>query len=232
MTEIRKRQTPRRAVEKPRAKPLLQPADAARDRRHRQAEHARGSGKGALLRDFGEHRQTFEIRNFRHRQSCNDCLQDIAILERPCLSILCLSRIPNRRLTGNDRKTRRKDRRGYRRQHGIGFGIAKRFAAKARMSTSPDGVRPRSTRRSRQSARTRPASRPTHQVRRSRPALCRGKARSGRIDVLSVNAGGGSMLPLGQITEQHFDETFDRNVKAVSVHGAEGLAACWSTALR
>ncbi|BAB54171.1 msl7783 [Mesorhizobium japonicum MAFF 303099] len=38
------------------------------------------------------------------------------------------------------------------------------------------------------------------------------KARSGRIDVLSVNAGGGSMLPLGQITEQHFDETFDRNV--------------------
>jgi NAD(P)-dependent dehydrogenase (short-subunit alcohol dehydrogenase family) len=37
----------------------------------------------------------------------------------------------------------------------------------------------------------------------------------GRIDVLFVNAGGGSMLPLGEITEQHFDETFERNVKSV-----------------
>ncbi|MDM0121699.1 SDR family oxidoreductase [Variovorax arabinosiphilus] len=40
-------------------------------------------------------------------------------------------------------------------------------------------------------------------------------ARHGRIDVLYANAGGGSMLPLGAITEQHVDETFDRNVKAV-----------------
>lgn len=39
--------------------------------------------------------------------------------------------------------------------------------------------------------------------------------RHGRIDVLYANAGGGSMLPLGAITEQHVDETFDRNVKAV-----------------
>jgi NAD(P)-dependent dehydrogenase (short-subunit alcohol dehydrogenase family) len=37
----------------------------------------------------------------------------------------------------------------------------------------------------------------------------------GRIDVLYANAGGGSMLPLGAITEAHFDETFDRNVKGV-----------------
>ncbi|WP_316179073.1 glucose 1-dehydrogenase [Bradyrhizobium sp. SZCCHNRI1009] len=37
----------------------------------------------------------------------------------------------------------------------------------------------------------------------------------GRIDVLFVNAGGGSMLPLGQITEQQYDDTFDRNVKGV-----------------
>ena len=37
----------------------------------------------------------------------------------------------------------------------------------------------------------------------------------GRIDVLYANAGGGSMLPLGDITEAHFDETFDRNVKGV-----------------
>lgn len=39
--------------------------------------------------------------------------------------------------------------------------------------------------------------------------------RHGRIDVLYANAGGGSMLPLGDITETHFDETFDRNVKGV-----------------
>ena len=37
----------------------------------------------------------------------------------------------------------------------------------------------------------------------------------GRIDVLYANAGGGSMLPLGAITEAHFDETFNRNVKGV-----------------
>lgn len=41
------------------------------------------------------------------------------------------------------------------------------------------------------------------------------EAAEGRIDVLFVNAGGGSMLPLGQITEQQVDETFDRNVKAM-----------------
>jgi NAD(P)-dependent dehydrogenase (short-subunit alcohol dehydrogenase family) len=41
------------------------------------------------------------------------------------------------------------------------------------------------------------------------------KARHGHIDVLYANAGGGSMLPLGAITEAHFDETFDRNVKSV-----------------
>lgn len=37
----------------------------------------------------------------------------------------------------------------------------------------------------------------------------------GRIDVLYANAGGGNMLPLGAITEEHFDETFDRNVKGL-----------------
>jgi NAD(P)-dependent dehydrogenase (short-subunit alcohol dehydrogenase family) len=41
------------------------------------------------------------------------------------------------------------------------------------------------------------------------------KSEQGRLDVLFVNAGGGAMLPLGQITEEHFDDTFDRNVKAV-----------------
>lgn len=38
---------------------------------------------------------------------------------------------------------------------------------------------------------------------------------AGHLDVLFVNAGGGSMLPLGAITEEHFDQAFDRNVKAV-----------------
>jgi NAD(P)-dependent dehydrogenase (short-subunit alcohol dehydrogenase family) len=37
----------------------------------------------------------------------------------------------------------------------------------------------------------------------------------GRIDVLFANAGGGSMLPLGEITEEQFDDTFGRNVKGV-----------------
>jgi len=40
-------------------------------------------------------------------------------------------------------------------------------------------------------------------------------AEKGRIDVLFANAGGGSMLPLGEITDAHFDDTFDRNVKGV-----------------
>ncbi|GAC1611013.1 MAG: SDR family oxidoreductase [Aquirhabdus sp.] len=39
------------------------------------------------------------------------------------------------------------------------------------------------------------------------------KAKHGNLDVLVVNAGGGSLLPIGQITEEHFDDTFSRNVK-------------------
>jgi len=41
------------------------------------------------------------------------------------------------------------------------------------------------------------------------------KQEKGRLDVLFANAGGGSMLPLGSITEEQFDDTFDRNVKGV-----------------
>ena len=41
------------------------------------------------------------------------------------------------------------------------------------------------------------------------------KEDEGRLDVLFANAGGGSMLPLGNITEAHYDDTFDRNVKGV-----------------
>lgn len=48
------------------------------------------------------------------------------------------------------------------------------------------------------------------------------KAQAGRIDVLFVNAGGGTMLPLGSITEAQYTATFDSNVKGVlfTVQGA------------
>lgn len=37
----------------------------------------------------------------------------------------------------------------------------------------------------------------------------------GRLDVLFANAGGGSLAPLGQITEEHFDKTFNTNVRGL-----------------
>jgi NAD(P)-dependent dehydrogenase (short-subunit alcohol dehydrogenase family) len=40
-------------------------------------------------------------------------------------------------------------------------------------------------------------------------------AEHGRLDVLFVNAGGGSMLPLGAITEAQYEDTFGGNVKGV-----------------
>jgi len=39
------------------------------------------------------------------------------------------------------------------------------------------------------------------------------KAERGSLDIVFANAGTGSQLPLGQITEEHIDETFDTNVK-------------------
>ncbi|MCY0854190.1 SDR family oxidoreductase [Cupriavidus sp. D39] len=41
------------------------------------------------------------------------------------------------------------------------------------------------------------------------------KSEKGRIDVLFVNAGGGSLMPLGNITEDQYDDIFGRNVKGV-----------------
>jgi len=41
------------------------------------------------------------------------------------------------------------------------------------------------------------------------------KSEQGRVDVLFANAGGGTMLPLGQITEEQVSDTFGRNVTAV-----------------
>lgn len=39
------------------------------------------------------------------------------------------------------------------------------------------------------------------------------KAERGALDIVFANAGTGSPLPLGQITAEHIDETFDTNVK-------------------
>jgi NAD(P)-dependent dehydrogenase (short-subunit alcohol dehydrogenase family) len=36
-----------------------------------------------------------------------------------------------------------------------------------------------------------------------------------RVDVLFANAGGGSFAPLEQVTEEHFDQTFDVNVRGL-----------------
>src|SRR6202140_1047664 len=41
------------------------------------------------------------------------------------------------------------------------------------------------------------------------------KEQKGRIDILFANAGGGEFAPLGAITEEHFDKTFDANVKGL-----------------
>ena len=38
---------------------------------------------------------------------------------------------------------------------------------------------------------------------------------SGRLDVLFANAGGGDMMPLGEITEAHFDRIFGTNVRGL-----------------
>jgi len=41
------------------------------------------------------------------------------------------------------------------------------------------------------------------------------KDRSGRLDVLVANAGSGRLVGLGDITEEHYDTTFDDNVKGL-----------------
>ncbi|CAO3382518.1 SDR family NAD(P)-dependent oxidoreductase [Azospirillum argentinense] len=41
------------------------------------------------------------------------------------------------------------------------------------------------------------------------------RSEAGRLDVLYANAGGGGMLPLGAITEEQYEDTFNRNVKGV-----------------
>lgn len=39
------------------------------------------------------------------------------------------------------------------------------------------------------------------------------RTEEGRLDILAANAGGGELARLGEISEEHFDKTFDTNVK-------------------
>jgi NAD(P)-dependent dehydrogenase (short-subunit alcohol dehydrogenase family) len=41
------------------------------------------------------------------------------------------------------------------------------------------------------------------------------KKAHGRVDIVFANAGGGTFLPLGQITEEQYDRTFNANVKGL-----------------
>ncbi len=41
------------------------------------------------------------------------------------------------------------------------------------------------------------------------------KEKHGRVDIVFANAGAGDLVPLGQITEQHFDKLFNINVKGL-----------------
>jgi NAD(P)-dependent dehydrogenase (short-subunit alcohol dehydrogenase family) len=41
------------------------------------------------------------------------------------------------------------------------------------------------------------------------------RKQKGRLDVLFANAGGGSLAPLGSITEEHFDQIFNTNVRGL-----------------
>jgi NAD(P)-dependent dehydrogenase (short-subunit alcohol dehydrogenase family) len=41
------------------------------------------------------------------------------------------------------------------------------------------------------------------------------REQKGRLDVLFANAGGGSLAPLGSITEEHFDQIFNTNVRGL-----------------
>jgi NAD(P)-dependent dehydrogenase (short-subunit alcohol dehydrogenase family) len=41
------------------------------------------------------------------------------------------------------------------------------------------------------------------------------KKEKGKLDILFANAGGGEFAPLGSITEEHFDKTFNANVKGL-----------------
>jgi NAD(P)-dependent dehydrogenase (short-subunit alcohol dehydrogenase family) len=99
---------------------------------------------------------------------------------------------------------------------GIGLATAKRFATEgarvfvtgrrqAELDAAVEAIGPRATGVQADSANLSDLNRLYERV----------KTEAGRIDVLFVNAGGGSMLPLGSITEEQYDDTFGRNVKGL-----------------
>lgn len=49
------------------------------------------------------------------------------------------------------------------------------------------------------------------------------KAKKGRLDILFANAGAAEFVPLGEITEEHFDEIFGANVKGLLFTVQKGL---------
>ena len=49
------------------------------------------------------------------------------------------------------------------------------------------------------------------------------KDQKGRVDVLFANAGGGEFMPLGEITEAHYDKYFGINVKGTLFTVQKGL---------
>ena len=51
------------------------------------------------------------------------------------------------------------------------------------------------------------------------------KREKGRIDILYASAGTGEAVPLGEITEQHFDATFGLNTRGTLFNGSKGVAA-------
>lgn len=107
---------------------------------------------------------------------------------------------------------------------GIGLAIARRFAAEgaklfitgrraADLARAVAAIGPSATGVQADSARLADLDRLYAQV----------ENEAGRIDVLVVNAGGGSLLPLGAITEQQYEDTFGRNVKGVLFTVQKGL---------
>ena len=99
---------------------------------------------------------------------------------------------------------------------GIGFASAKRFAAEgarvfitgrrqAELDEAVAGIGGNATGILTDSAKMADLNRLYAKV----------KADAGRIDILFANAGGGSNLSLGSITEEQYDDTFGRNVKGV-----------------
>src|SRR5277367_6154313 len=99
---------------------------------------------------------------------------------------------------------------------GIGLASAKRFAAEgarvfitgrrqAELDTAVTAIGGSATGIQADSAKMADLNRLFAQV----------KTDAGRIDILFANAGGGSNLPLGSITEEQYDDTFGRNVKGV-----------------